>query len=144
MQTSLVGSVLERAPSGSHAAPRLLSSSSGISGFPVAQHRSKGKSAFARRREEESKVAGPSTRIREVPVVVSQNKPFNPPVKSDVSEDWRDEISRQNQLRVENMTDEERDKERQEIFERFGSDIGDILKKAKETREKKRKRELGG
>ncbi|KAF8904283.1 hypothetical protein CPB85DRAFT_1437950 [Mucidula mucida] len=142
MQTSLVGSVLERAPSGSHAAPRLLSSSSGISGFPVAQHRSKGKSAFARRREEESKVAGPSTRIREVPVVVSQNKPFNPPVKSDVSEDWRDEISRQNQLRVENMTDEERDKERQEIFERFGSDIGDILKKAKETREKKRKREL--
>ncbi|KAF9012860.1 hypothetical protein BDZ89DRAFT_1077231 [Hymenopellis radicata] len=142
--TSLVGSVLERAPSGSHAAPR-LPSSFGISGFPVAQHRSKGKSAFVRRREEESKIAGPSTRIREVPVVVPQNKPFNPgplSVESDVSEDWRDEISWQNQLRVENMTDEEREKEKQEILERFGFDIGDILNKAKETREKKRKREL--
>ncbi|KAF9016574.1 hypothetical protein BDZ89DRAFT_1075505 [Hymenopellis radicata] len=142
--TSLVGAVLERAPSGSHAAPR-LPSLSGISGFPVAQHRSKGKSAFVRRREEESKIAGPSTRIREVPVVVPQNKPFNSgplSVESDVSEDWRDEISRQNQLRVENMTDEEREKEKQEILERFGFDIGDILNKAKETREKKRKREL--
>ncbi|KAF9029151.1 hypothetical protein BDZ89DRAFT_1065678 [Hymenopellis radicata] len=142
--TSIVGSVLERAPSGSHAAPR-LPSSSGMSGFPVAQHRSTSKSAFVRRREEESKIAGPSTRIREVPVVVPQNRPFNPgplSIESDVSEDWRDEIGRQNQRRVENMTDEEREKEKQEIFARFGSDIGDILKKAKETREKKRKREL--
>ncbi|KAF9026536.1 hypothetical protein BDZ89DRAFT_1067514 [Hymenopellis radicata] len=141
---SLVGSVLERAPSGSHAAPR-LPSSSGMSGFPVAQHRSKGKSAFVRRREEENKIAGPPTRIREVPVLVPQNTRFNPgplSVESDVSEDWRDEIGRQNQLRVENMTDEEREKEKQEIFERFGFDIGDILNKAKETREKKRKREL--
>ncbi len=134
--TSLVGSVLERPPSlALHRPPQL--STSGKTGFPAAQHRSK--SAFARRRDEERKTN--NTRLRNVPTVVPIPKvqPFAPNVPRREEEpvaDWREEISRQNQLQVQSMTAEERERERSEIYERFGADIGGILRRAREARER--------
>ncbi|KAK0449498.1 hypothetical protein EV421DRAFT_1889226 [Armillaria borealis] len=134
--TSLVGSVFERPPSlALHRPPQL--STSGKTGFPAAQHRSK--SAFARRRDEERKTD--NTRPRGVPTVVPIPKvqPFTPNVPKREEEsvaDWREEISRQNQLQVQNMSAEERERERNEIYERFGADIGGILKRAREARER--------
>ena len=49
--------------------------------------------------------------------------------------DWRDQISRENEERVQNMTEEERERERQEIIERFGSHVGDVLRRARLARE---------
>ncbi len=133
--TSLVGSVFERPPSlALHRPPQL--STSGKIGFPAAQHRSK--SAFARRRDEERKTD--NTRPRSVPTVVPIPKvqPFAPnvPEREEPVADWREEISRQNQLQVQNMTAEERERERNEIYQRFGADIGGILRRAREARER--------
>ncbi|KAK0487083.1 hypothetical protein IW261DRAFT_1445782 [Armillaria novae-zelandiae] len=128
--TSLVGSVFERPPS--LALHRLPQPSK--TGFPAAQHRSK--SAFARRRDEERKTG--DTRPRGVPTVVPIPKvqPFTPEREEGSVADWREEISRQNELQVQNMSEEERARERNEIHERFGADIGDILRRARETRER--------
>ncbi|PBK67213.1 hypothetical protein ARMSODRAFT_915518 [Armillaria solidipes] len=134
--TSLVGSVFERPPSlALHRPPQL--STSGRTGFPAAQHRSK--SAFARRRDEERKTD--NTRPRGVPTIVPIPKvqPFTPNVPEREEEsvaNWREEISRQNQLQVQNMSAEERERERNEIYERFGADIGGILRRAREARER--------
>ncbi|KIY61839.1 hypothetical protein CYLTODRAFT_405182 [Cylindrobasidium torrendii FP15055 ss-10] len=134
MQSSLVGSIFERDSTSKRTAP--LAPTPSAKGFPVAQHRSKGKSAFARRREELGKVAGPS-RPEAPPVIV----PSKPQPKREDDGDWFEEVSKQNAIRVASMTDEEREREKQEIFEQFGADVGEILKRARETREKKRKRE---
>ncbi|KAK0460031.1 uncharacterized protein EV420DRAFT_1534600 [Desarmillaria tabescens] len=137
--TSLVGSVFERPPSlGLHRPPQ--PPTSGKTGFPAAQHRSK--SAFARRRDEERKTD--NTLPRGAPTVVPIPKvlPFTPstPVAHERQDedvtDWREEISRQNQLKVQNMSAEERERERNEIYEKFGADIGDILRRARMAREK--------
>lgn len=138
--SSLLGSVFERVPSSSkNVAP---SPSNLTAGFPVAQHRSKGKSAFARRREQENK-PGASSRLSEPPVLVNDNRERK--VTSENNEeqkptvdanDWRTQVSRENELRVANMTNEEREQEKQEILERFGLDVGDILRKARDRRGK--------
>ncbi|KAJ6573827.1 hypothetical protein DFH09DRAFT_382038 [Mycena vulgaris] len=118
----LVGSVFERKvslnPSSSFAP------SPPKTGFPQVSHRSK-KSAFARARESQ-----PAARDH-VPIVA----PSRTPVKED-SDDWRAQMSRDNELRVEAMTAEEREEERREILAKFGPGIGDILKKVREARAK--------
>jgi len=47
---------------------------------------------------------------------------------------WRDRISKENEERVAAMDDAEREEEIRLILERFGSNIGDVLKQAKLTR----------
>ncbi|KAJ7757563.1 hypothetical protein B0H16DRAFT_1537077 [Mycena metata] len=133
MTPSLVGAVFER-PSTSALAP-----GSSKTGFPQAQHRSQNKkSAFARARE--AKAAG---RGEEPPVVVPSSPappsvvPSTPPhvtTEPSPSDDWRAQISRENEARVGAMTEEEREEERREILERFGPGIGDVLKKVREAR----------
>ncbi|KAJ7451055.1 hypothetical protein FB451DRAFT_1145830 [Mycena latifolia] len=118
----LVGSVFERKVS-------LTPSSSfkptpSKTGFPEVSHRSK-KSAFARARESQ-----PAARDH-VPIVI----PSRTPVTED-PDGWRAQMSRDNQLRVEAMTDEEREEDRQEIIAKFGPGIGDLLKKMREARAK--------
>jgi hypothetical protein len=54
-------------------------------------------------------------------------------VPVDVDE-WREEMSHQNQERVDAMTDEEREEERREIIARFGDRVGDLLKRVKQAR----------
>ncbi|KAF8216352.1 hypothetical protein K438DRAFT_1797081 [Mycena galopus ATCC 62051] len=139
--TQLVGAVFERAPASTPSTfPPTSPFSQGPSktGFPQAQHRSQKKSAFARARE--AQAAGNAGSDRNyVPVVVPAKKPAEDvlPTKEPVKEepeDWRAQMSRENELRVSAMTDEEREEEQREILERFGPGIGDILKKVREAR----------
>jgi len=44
-------------------------------------------------------------------------------------------MSEENERRVAAMTEEEREQERREIREKFGKNIGDVLKKARMARE---------
>ncbi|PBK94668.1 hypothetical protein ARMGADRAFT_1011591 [Armillaria gallica] len=126
--TSLVGSVFERPPSLALHRPPQPSKT----GFPAAQHRSK--SALARRRDEERKTD--HTRPRSVPTVVQPFAPNVPRHEEEPVADWREDTSRQNQLQVQNMTAEERERERNETYKRFGADIGGILRRAREARER--------
>lgn len=43
-------------------------------------------------------------------------------------------MSRENQERVEGMTEEEREEERREIIARFGAGVGDLLKRVQQAR----------
>lgn len=132
----LIGSVLERHPSGPALPPKPVTSSS--HGFPVVQHRSK--SAFARSREEARKSTQTSkiSRPQAPPTVVpSQSTAADgAEVEKSTTDDWRQQISKENEIRVASMTDEEREAEKREILERFGADIGDVLKRARLAREK--------
>ncbi|KAF4577461.1 hypothetical protein EYR40_003001 [Pleurotus pulmonarius] len=127
---SLIGSVFERKYSGS-SKPNAPSSSTRKTGFPPVQHRSK--SAFARGRDDARK--GDATTIRQAapPPVI--------PSKAD-AEGWREQISRENETRVQNMSESERQEEIKEIMQRFGSGVGDILRKAREARQKQTKDDL--
>ncbi|KAJ7919333.1 hypothetical protein B0H13DRAFT_1708973 [Mycena leptocephala] len=134
----LVGAVFERAPASAPSTPFTPASKTG---FPQALHRSK-KSAFARAREAQATTANSDRRDRDyVPVVVPSKRPIDvPPLRNDEPEvkedreDWRAQMSRENELRVSAMTDEEREEERREILEKFGPGIGDLLKKVREAR----------
>jgi len=129
---SIVGSIVERKPTSSVSTPKL--SSSGKTGFPTVQHRSK--SAFARNREELRKSG--TARLYTVPAITPSSKhssrhPASPPPSS---VDWRDQVSRENEERVAGMTEEEREQERREIVERFGANVGDVLRRARLARDK--------
>jgi len=122
--SAIIGSVFERKPSLDPAVPQAFTS--GKTGFPAVQHRSK--SAFARGRGELQKTG--SSRPRDVPTVIQtvrRPKPVDP-------DEWRKQVSRGNQERVEAMTDEEREEERREIIARFGAGVGDLLKRVQKAR----------
>jgi RNA polymerase II-associated protein 1 len=114
--SAIVGSVFERKPSLTPTAPQVFTS--GKTGFPVVQHRSK--SAFARSRGNSS-----SPRLKDVPTITQTDRK----TKAVDLEEWRKQMSRENQQRVEGMTEEEREAERQEIVARFGAGVGDLLKR---------------
>ncbi|EPT00236.1 hypothetical protein FOMPIDRAFT_99957 [Fomitopsis schrenkii] len=144
-QSPLVGSIFERKPNSKPSAPTFRADVSGKTGFPFVQHRSK--SAFARAREEQKK--GEPSRLQNVPVVYPAMKLEIPAPKvvaqpsSGESGDWRQQIEEENQRRVEAMTEEEREQERREILEKFGPDVSEILRKAREAR-LGRKKDLAG
>lgn len=124
----IVGSIVERKPASSSQHKPIGSSASG---FPSVQHRSK--SAFARTREDLRKAS--FSRSQGVPKVAVTLASPPPPLPSSDGDGWREQISRENEERVANMTEEEREQERQEILERFGANVGDILRKAQKARE---------
>ncbi|KAG6902415.1 hypothetical protein C0995_000341 [Termitomyces sp. Mi166 len=128
--SSLIGSVIEREPT-SHPAPKAFAPAK--TGFPAVQHRSK--SAFARNIEGLRKSG--ASRPRYAPTIVSSR--LARPSESADLDDWRSQTSRENEERVANMTEEERDRERQEILDRFGAGIGDLLKRVRLAREKQAK-----
>ena len=145
----LVGSVFERKPSSIPSTPSAHFKSA-KSGFPATQHRSK--SAFSKGRDALRRPGDSSSRLSEPPTVATvplyndQNMQSNgfhtDPGGLDVdSPDWRTQISEENERRVASMTDEEREQERREVEERFGRNIGDILKKARVAREVKEVKE---
>jgi RNA polymerase II-associated protein 1 len=51
--------------------------------------------------------------------------------------DWRLQISEENERRVARMTEEERGEARRDIEEKFGKNIGDVLRKVRMAREAK-------
>lgn len=135
--TSLVGNIVERKPgqtsSSSLSSQRINGDSS--TGFPVAQHRSK--SAFSRSRNQ-AKQTNDKDRPQQPPIV-SISTAVGPESSSHGHEvtDWRRQVEEDNVRRVASMTEEEREEERNEIMQKFGPGIGDILKKARAAREGK-------
>jgi hypothetical protein len=125
-KSAIVGSVVERKPTSSFSTPK--AAVSGNTGFPAVQHRSK--SAFARNRDDLRRSV---SRPKDVPTVLPTNVH---PVSTELA-DWRQQISKENEERVAGMTDEQRDEEIQQILERFGSSVGDVLKRALLARETK-------
>ena len=133
----LVGSVFERKPGSSTIFPSFPKSNESATGFPRALHRSK--SLFARKRETQQQSIIPSHAatppvIQLAPRTQEQGEPD--------TEDWRVQMSEENERRVAAMTEEEREQERGEIREKFGKNIGDVLRKARmarETHEKQKK-----
>ncbi|KIL67775.1 hypothetical protein M378DRAFT_9053 [Amanita muscaria Koide BX008] len=130
-QPELIGSVVERKSSSFKAPSKPVISNK--SGFPAVHHRSK--SAFSRNRDAahnrgKSLAQAPPT-ITNGSVRLSNHR-----VRAPDSDDWRAQVSEENQHRVEAMTDEERQEAQREIFDRFGPEIGSILKRVKEARER--------
>ena len=123
-KSAIVGSVVERKPTSSFSTPK--AAVSGKSGFPSVQHRSK--SAFARNRDDLRRSV---SKPKDVPIVL----PTNVHPAPTESADWRQQISHENEERVADMTEEQREEEIRQILERFGTSVGDILKRARLARE---------
>jgi hypothetical protein len=138
----IVGSIVERKSTSSISRPSTLTSSR--TGFPAVQHRSK--SAFARNREEKQsrQRVAPSSEIsslRDAPPVVhslNDKSRFQPRNVAEPEDDWRDRISKENEERVAEMDDDERVEERRQVLERFGTNIRDVLKRARLAREQQK------
>ena len=140
---SLVGSIIERKSAASPASPPAPRPNA-KHGFPSVQHRSK--SAFQRAREDKTR-AGNSERPSMPPVVTSpqtaeksradedEEEPRSSRIIAEATENWRRQMEEENMKRVEAMTEEEREAERREILERFGPNVGEILRKARAARE---------
>ena len=133
----LVGSVFERKRgSSASSSPKAIVSSTG---FPTAQHRSK--SVFARNRGTQQQSAALSSQAAVPPVVQLAPKAQEPvPPKEPDTDDWRVRMSEENERRVAAMTEEEREQERREIEEKFGKNVGDVLRRARMAREVNGKR----
>lgn len=126
-KSAIVGSVVERKSTPSFYTPK--AAVSGNTGFPTVQHRSK--SAFTRNRDELRKSA--VSRPKDVPILLPTNGHPAPAEPAD----WRQQISKENEERVAAMTEEQREEEVQEILGRFGTSVGDVLKRARLARENK-------
>ena len=125
-KSAIVGSVVERKPTSSFSTPK--AALNGKTGFPSVQHRSK--SAFARNRDDLRRSV---SRPMDAPIVLPTNvHPVSPEPA-----DWRQQISKENEERVAGMTEEQREEEIQQILERFGTSVGDVLKRARLAREDK-------
>jgi RNA polymerase II-associated protein 1 len=126
----LVGSVFERKPGSSVISPPSPKSNESATGFPRALHRSK--SLFAQKRGTQQQSVIPSHTA--IPPVV-QRAPRTQVQEEHDTDNWRVQMSEENERRVAAMTEEEREQERRQIRENFGKNIGDILKKARMARE---------
>ena len=138
---AIVGAIIERKPT---AYSPWHATSPGKTGFPSVQHRSK--SAFARNREEARRAERSKTHDAP-PLVASASQP--PPSTNILSglsssqvvaDDWRGQISQENEQRVSEMSEEDREEERRQIIERFGAGISSVLERARRTREKQSER----
>lgn len=132
----MIGSIQERKPKSAPVAPSVKNISTG---FPRALHRSeKKKSAFLQSREANSRSLNDSN-VPPTPVGIPSDDP-TPNIESlnyDAPPDTLlAQISQENEQRVASMTEQERESERQEILARFGSGVGEILRKAREARER--------
>jgi hypothetical protein len=124
---AIVGAIIERKPT---AYSPWHATSPGKTGFPSVQHRSK--SAFARNREGARRAERSKT--QDAPPLVATAS--QPPPSQVAADDWRDQISQENEQRVSEMSEEDREEERRQIIERFGAGISSVLERARRTREK--------
>jgi RPAP1-like, N-terminal len=117
----LVGAVVERKPTAPGGTLPTFASST-KSGFPLAQHRSK--SSFAKARNQQ-KTSRPTT----APALVHSHPGPAASLETKLDEhDWRRQMSEENDRKVDNMTEEEREQERRDIYDQLGHGVGDILK----------------
>ncbi|KAG1810852.1 uncharacterized protein BJ212DRAFT_1376342 [Suillus subaureus] len=138
-ERSLIGSVFERKTSTTQSLPSPRFAKTPGSGFPAVQHRSK--SAFARAKEEEK--SSDNVRPTAVPLVIparpiEQTESRDLQVDSHTPDDaMRQQISEENERRVANMTEEEREQERREVLEQLGSGAGALLERVRAARSRK-------
>ncbi|KAH7104002.1 hypothetical protein BKA62DRAFT_695308 [Auriculariales sp. MPI-PUGE-AT-0066] len=132
----LIGNIVERKPGSLKPHAPSLTSATSQNGFPVAKHRSQ--SAFAKARQQAN-----ASRPQQPPPVASSLPPSSSngndlsqtqPAQSD---DWRTEMAQHNAATVEQMTDDQRQRAVSEIFDILGDGVGDLLKRAREARERK-------
>ena len=131
----LVGSVFERKPGSSMVSLSSPKPNESATGFPRALHRS---SLFARKRGTQQQSAIPSHAA--IPPVV-QRAPRPQEQEEPDTDDWRVRMSEENEKLVAAMTEEDREQERRHIREKFGKNIGDVLRKARMAREAHEKQE---
>ncbi|KAI0265687.1 hypothetical protein BC834DRAFT_174223 [Gloeopeniophorella convolvens] len=133
----LIGSVLERKTGSAAVPPSAPKAIASKSGFPTAQHRSK--SVFARNREVAQKAVAGSSRLAGPPTI-QPIRPLQPSSsEAPATDDWRTQVSEENERHVAAMTEEEREEERRDIEARFGKGVGEVLRRAREAREKQKK-----
>jgi RNA polymerase II-associated protein 1 len=124
----LVGAVIERTPVG-RAAPFTRSTKNG---FPGVEHRSK--SVFGRTKEVQKVIShsplGTSSTVSSEHGMHQAPDLSSPPtqIKPDPGE-WRQQMSEENQRKVENMTEEEREQEISEIYEQLGPGVQATIQK---------------
>src|SRR6266540_851043 len=144
----IVGSIYERKPLSS--ASRLPLPISHETGFPTVQHQSR--SVFARNHKNIS-AAPKSSRCANVPslsfeVAADEFECSRGLVAkfdgSEIDEDWRERIGKENEGRVAQMEEAERDEEKRQILERFGSNIGDVLQRVRLARERQKRSKTPG
>ena len=130
----LIGSVFERQPGPSAPAPPVFQPIGSKTGFPTAEHRSK--SVFARNREARQQPDALPSRDSAPPIVqqTSRTEELRPEEEPN-TDDWRVRMSEENERRVASMTAEEREQERREIEEKFGKNVGEVLRRARMARE---------
>ncbi|KAF8469441.1 hypothetical protein JB92DRAFT_3057210 [Gautieria morchelliformis] len=100
-------------------------------GFPVVQHRLKATSAFKRARLDQ----GVQRDMNVAREGLSKSIPRDNGLKAtNVIDNSLEDISQSNAEAVEAMTEEERQRERQDIINQLGPGIGDLMSKVKEAR----------
>ena len=115
-------------------------------GFPIVQHRSNATSAFKRAKQDErvqSKLSDSKVILASVPKARDE-RAWAGEQKATLEEDWMADVSRSNTATVESMSAEERAREREEIIDRFGTGIDDLLLKVREARKRRAVRESRG
>jgi hypothetical protein len=147
MASQLLGEIKERkAGSGTRSRPV----SGGrfavpTAGFPVAQHRSKAPSAFARARaQQQHALQIDQDEQSRLPVVVPSvtpvatgDQPRMTRVAEGLDDGWRDRMQRHNDELLSTMTEEDKQREREALLAQFGGGLVDLIKKAKARREGK-------
>lgn len=114
-------------------------------GFPIAAHRSKGMSAFARARKDDAArragglPAGQGRVVENVPTVGSTSGETSaagasaaPPATEE--EKIRRQVEDENRARVAAMSPAEREQEAEELKERFGPGLADLMRKRRDAR----------
>jgi hypothetical protein len=141
---SVVGEVIERNGKGNN-----LGNNSAkplhrnVNGFPLAQHRLKSKSEFARAKAKlrqsetiEKTPVPPRVQPTTESVPGSTSSPGYE-LGNDVHDSWREAISRRNEELVADMSPEERDREVKEVREQLGAGIEDLMRRVREVRRRK-------
>jgi len=134
MASPLIGNIVERKASTSTPTAPSTASSLPQRGFPVAKHRTQ--SAFARARQQANQARPQQPPIIQ-PIAVT---PAKAPIAVDHdarSEDWRSDMDQRNNATIEQMSDQQRQEAISEIFDTLGDGVGDLLRRAREARERK-------
>lgn len=69
--------------------------------------------------------------------VAARNKPREPRAAEGSEGDWRGQMQRQNDDLLSDMTEEEKQREREALLAQFGGGLVDLVKKARARREGK-------
>lgn len=147
MASQLLGEIKERKSSSGTRSRPVFNGRFAVptAGFPVARHRSKAPSAFVKARAQEQQAfqmdlveqSRPPVTVPSVTPVAARNKPKNPVAAESLDGDWRGQMQRQNDELFSNMTEAEKQQEREALLTQFGGGLVDLVKKAKARREGK-------